>query len=117
TCGCAATLRKNLVKGSLIPAAAALLVGSAPTSVARFEAPVLSTAILMNSQAPVLFLAFFGITQLWNELAAVRPGCGPDWGRAARPSFLPSASSTDLITNGNNCTIPASPEAKYVFAS
>src|SRR5204862_6318878 len=112
TCGCAATLRKNLVKGSLIPAAAALLVGSAPTSVARFVAPGLSTALLMNSPAPVLFFAFVGITQLWNELAAVRPGCGPDWGKAARPSFLPSACSNDLITNGNICTIAALPEVK-----
>src|SRR5436189_49068 len=89
----------------------------APTSVARLEAPVLSTAILMNSQAPVLFVAFFGITQLWTELAAVRPGCGPDWGKAARPSFLPSACSNDLITNGNIRTIAALPEVKYVFAS
>src|SRR5437762_4499655 len=117
TCGCAATLRKNFVNGSWMPAAAAVLVGSAPTRVARLEAPVLSTAILMNSQAPVLFFAFFGITQLWNELAAVRPGCGPDWGKAARPSFLPSACSNDLITNGNICTIAALPEVKYVFAS
>src|SRR5438876_5167389 len=117
TCGCAATLRKNLVSGSLICAAATLLVGSAPTSVARFEAPVLSTAILMKAQAPVLFFAFFGITQLWNELAAVRPGCGPDWGSAASARFFPSACSNDLITNGNICTIAALPEVKYVFAS
>src|SRR6266550_7098681 len=117
TCGCAAIFRKYFVSGSWIFASAATFVGSAPTSVASCEAPVLSTAILMNSQAPVLFFAFFGITQLWNELAAVRPGCGPDWGKAARPSFLPSACSNDLITNGNICTIAALPEVKYVFAS
>src|SRR3954471_12229014 len=117
TCGCAAIFRKYLVSGSLIFASAATFVGSAPTSVARFEAPVLSTAIWMNSHAPVLFFAFFGITQLWNELAAVRPGCGPDWGRDVRPSFVPSACSNALITNGNICTIAALPEVKYVFAS
>src|SRR5204863_7755931 len=100
TCGCAATLRKNLVKGSLIPAAAALLVGSAPTSVARFEAPVLSIAIFMNSQAPVLFFAFFGITQLWNGVAEVRPGCGLDWSKAASQCFLLSACYNDLFMNG-----------------
>src|SRR5213080_1982988 len=110
TCGCAATLMKNLVNGSLICAAAALFVGSAPTSVARLEAPWLSTAILMNSQAPVLFFAFFGITQLWNEFAAVRPGCGPDCGNGASARFFPSACSNDLITNGNICTIAAFPE-------
>ena len=112
TCGCAAIFRKYFVSGSLICAAAALFVGSAPTSVARLEAPVLSTAILMNSQAPVLFFAFFGITQLWNEFAAVRPVCGPDCGSDVRPSFLPSACSNALITNGNICTIAALPEVK-----
>src|SRR2546421_10915792 len=117
TCGCAATLRKYFVSGSLIFASAATFVGSAPTSVARFEAPVLSTAIWMNSQAPVLFFAFFGITQLWNELAAVRPGCGPDCGSGASARFLPSDCSNDLMTNGNICTIAALPEVKYVFAS
>jgi hypothetical protein len=112
TCGCAATFRKYFVNGSLIRAAATLFVGSAPTSVARLEAPVLSTAILMNCQAPVLFFAFFGITQLWNELAAVRPACGPDWGSAVRPSLLPSACSNALITNGNICTIAAFRDVK-----
>src|SRR2546421_3899738 len=117
TCGCAAIFRKNFVSGSLICASAAVLVGSAPTRVARLDAPCVSTAILMNAQAPLLFPAFFGITQLWNELAAVRPGWGPDWGSAARPSFLPSACSNDLMTNGNICTIAALPDVKYVFAS
>src|SRR5256884_2505384 len=117
TCGCAAIFRKYFVSGSLICAAAALFVGSAPTSVARLEAPVLSTAILMNSQAPVLFFAFFGITQLWNEFAAVRPGCGPDCGSLVMPRFLPSACSNCLITNGNICTIAALPEVKYELAS
>src|SRR5689334_17134244 len=112
TCGCAATLRKNLVSGSLIPAMAVVLVGSAPTTVARLDAPCLSTAILMNSHAPVLFFAFFGITQLWKELAAVRPGCGPDCGSFASPRFLPSACSNDLITNGNIRTIAALPDVK-----
>src|SRR6266404_3614994 len=116
-CGWAAILRKNVVSGSLICASAAVFVGSAPTSDARSAAPVLSTAILMKAQAPVLFFAFFGITQLWNEFAAVRPGCGPDWGSAASARFLPSACSNDLITNGNICTIAALPEVKYVFAS
>ena len=37
----------------------------------------------MNSHAPVLFPAFFGITQLWNEFDAVRPAFGPDCGNRA----------------------------------
>src|SRR6266496_124360 len=102
TVGCAAIRRKVFVSGSLIPAMATVFVGSAPTSVARFEAPWVSTAILMNSHAPVLFFAFFGITQLWKELAAVRPGCGPDWGSGASARSLPSACSNALITNGRS---------------
>src|SRR5690349_21740588 len=71
----------------------------------------------MNSQAPSGFFAFFGITQLWNEFADVRPTCGPDCGSFAIPRFEPSAFSNCLITNGNICTIAALPDVKYVFAS
>src|SRR2546423_13979562 len=112
TIGCVATRGNVFVSGSLMPLLAVVFVGSAPTSVARLDAPWLSTAILMNSQAPVLFFAFFGITQLWNEFAAVRPGCGPDCGNGASARFFPSACSNDLMTNGNICTIAAFPEVK-----
>src|SRR4029079_10606418 len=117
TCGFGAVFRKNVVIGSLIFAIAALFVGSAPTTFASELAPVGSVAILMKAQAPSLLPAFFGITQLWNEFAAVRPGFGPDWGSRAMPSFDPSACSNCLITNGNMSTIAAFPEVKYVFAS
>src|SRR5262245_38252739 len=115
TCGLAAVCRKNLVSGSLICALATLFVGRAPTVLASCDAPWLSTASLMNSHAPVLFFAFFGITQLWNEFAAVRPGCGPDCGSRVRPRFFPSAFSKSLITKGNIWTIAALPDVKYVL--
>src|SRR4029453_6162961 len=108
--------RKNLVIGSFSRPAATLFVVNAPTTEASWDAPLYATASLMNSQAPSLFPAFLGITQLWNELAAVRPGFGPDCGRRAMPRFLPSAFSKSLITNGNISTIAALPGEKYVFA-
>src|SRR5580765_6751966 len=117
TCGFAETCAKNRVKGSFAAASTALFVGSAPTTFSSDVAPCLSTAILMNAHAPSGLPAFFGITQLWNEFAAVRPGCGPDCGSLAMPRFLPSACSNALITNGNICTIAALPDVKYVFAS
>src|SRR5256884_7102578 len=116
-CGCAATCAKKRVNGSFAAASTALFVGSAPTMFSRSVAPLLSTAIWMNAHAPSGFLAFFGITQLWNEFAAVRPGCGPDCGSLVMPRFLPSACSNCLITNGNICTIAALPEVKYELAS
>ena len=112
TCGCAATCAKNLVNGSFATASTALFVGSAPTMFSRSVAPCLPTASLMYSQAPSGFFAFFGITQLWNEFAAVRPTCWPDCGSFAMPRFFPSAFSNALITNGNICTIAALPDVK-----
>src|SRR4030095_3274349 len=109
TWGLAATCTKNLDKGSLMPARADRFVGRAPVMLARLVAPFLSTALLMNSHAPSGLFAFFGITQWWNEFAAVRPGCGPDCGRRAIARFLPSAFSNALITKGKTCPLAALP--------
>ena len=118
TCGFAAVFRKNFVSGSLSRPLAALLVGRAPTFVARPRRSLVVDRHLdeLPRTGPCSPRSS-GSPSCGTSSRRCGPGSGPDCGSRARPRFLPSAFSKSLITNGNICTIAALPEVKYVFAS